>query len=285
SIATREPMHSPRVSAQWQMNRAPPSSATSAMWSGDRNPAGGECSVVNETISPVPSRSTGVIATGSRGQKGAGGATVSPHAGQREPWIVSIIATTPRDRDIPWVARDEVRPGSVSRHKATRLHTSCLVPSWRLEDRHPVVRCEPADRLRERDMRLHLPPLSAPRELPHALDDLREPRRRERVATRLEAARRVHRQPAVERGLAVERRAAGLPRRHQAEVLERHQLEDRERVVQLGHVHALGTDTRHRERRARRRSGGPEARERIAVAERERVHPLPDAGDSYRRAV
>src|SRR5205809_1800969 len=101
-------MRSPRVSAPWQMNRAPPSSATSAMWSGDRNPAGGECSVVNETISPVPSRSTGVIATGSRGQKGAGGATVSPHAGQREPGIVSIIATTPRDRDIRWVARDEV---------------------------------------------------------------------------------------------------------------------------------------------------------------------------------
>src|SRR2546427_3341511 len=76
-------MRSPRVSAPWQMNRAPPGSATSARWSGDRNPAGGECSVVNETISPAPSSSTDVIATGSRGQKGAGGATVSPHAGQR----------------------------------------------------------------------------------------------------------------------------------------------------------------------------------------------------------
>ena len=77
------------------MNRPPPSSATSAMWSGDRNPAGGEWSVVNETISPTPSSSTAVIATGSRGQKGAGGATVSPHVGQREPGIVSIILAGP----------------------------------------------------------------------------------------------------------------------------------------------------------------------------------------------
>src|SRR5438046_1294088 len=58
--------------------------------------------------------------------------------------------------------------------------------------RLPAVAAEPGDPP-ARDMRLHLPPLGAPRELPHALDDLREPRRRERVATRLEAARRVHR--------------------------------------------------------------------------------------------
>src|SRR2546422_10459107 len=94
-----------------------------------------------------------------------------------------------------------------------------------LQQGPPVVRRDPADRLRERDARLHLPPLGAPRELPRALDDLREPGRRQRVAARLEAARRVHRQPAVERGLAVERRAAGLSRRHQAEVLQRDHLE------------------------------------------------------------
>src|SRR2546422_3463328 len=170
-------MRSPRVSAPWQMNRAPPSSATSAMWSGDRNPAGGECSVVNETISPAPSSTTGVIATGSRGQKWAGGATVSPHAGQREPRIVSIIVT-----GSPGPPHSV---GGLSRG-ATRLHSACRFPSGGLQEDHPVVRREPADRLRERNARRRLPSLGAPRELPHTLDDLREPRRRERVAARLE---------------------------------------------------------------------------------------------------
>ena len=42
SIATREPGRSPFVSVPWQKNFAPPGSSTSARWSGEANPVGGE---------------------------------------------------------------------------------------------------------------------------------------------------------------------------------------------------------------------------------------------------
>jgi hypothetical protein len=42
----------PRVAVPWQKNRTPPSISTSAMWSGEAKPLGGEWSVVNESTSP-----------------------------------------------------------------------------------------------------------------------------------------------------------------------------------------------------------------------------------------
>ncbi len=67
-MTTMEPILSPRVSAPWQTNRAPPSSSTSAMWSGERNPSGGEWSVVNEITSPMPDKVVGLMDTGWYGQ-------------------------------------------------------------------------------------------------------------------------------------------------------------------------------------------------------------------------
>ena len=67
--------------------------------------------------------------------------------------------------------------------------------------------------MRERHAAVELTPARAARELPHALDDLRDPRRGERVTARLEPARRIDGQAPVERGVAVERRATRLARR------------------------------------------------------------------------
>ena len=64
SMATAAPTLRPLTSEPWQTKRAPPSSSTIARWSGDLKPAGGVCSVVNDTISPMPGRLSGVISTG-----------------------------------------------------------------------------------------------------------------------------------------------------------------------------------------------------------------------------
>src|SRR5919201_2439576 len=138
SMATREPIFTPRVSLPWQTKRAPPCSSTSAMCSGDRNPSGAACSVVNDTISPTPGSAAGVIATGWRGQYASGGATTSAHRGHREASIVSIMPV---------------------------VSPACF------EDGDPVVGGEPPDGMGERDAAVELAPLGAARELPHALDD------------------------------------------------------------------------------------------------------------------
>src|SRR5438093_3408759 len=111
------------------------------------------------------------------------------HRGHREAWMVSIIASQP------------------------------------LQHRHPVVGREPADRVRERGATFELAALGAPEELPHALDDLRQARGRERMTARLETAGRIDREAAIERRLAVECRATGLPDGDQPDVFERDQLE------------------------------------------------------------
>src|SRR5919204_5841671 len=91
SIETMEPMRRPRVSAPWQTKRAPPSSSTIAICSGERKPSGAECSVVNETTCPTPRTLVGVIGTGCHGHHGAGGATTASQRGHRDASIVSII--------------------------------------------------------------------------------------------------------------------------------------------------------------------------------------------------
>ena len=88
-------------------------------------------------------------------------------------------------------------------------------------------------------------PVGAAAELPDELDDLRDAGGGQRMAARLEPARGVHGQPAVEGGLAVEGGPPRLARRHEPGVLERDQLERRERVVELGDVDALGAEAGH----------------------------------------
>jgi len=152
----------PRVASPWQTSRAPPWSSTSAMWSGERKPAGGEWSVVKVTISPRPVRETGAIATGCHGQKRAGGTTAVPHCGHRDPWIWSITG------------------GGIPR-------------SGRFHEGHEVVGGEAADRLGQPDVRAHLAVGRLPRQLPDELHHLGDARGAERMAARLEPARRVHR--------------------------------------------------------------------------------------------
>src|SRR5439155_22809588 len=230
SMATHEPILSPWVLSPWQTSRAPPTRSTSAMWSGERNPSGGECKVVNETTSPPPITEVGVISTGWRGHQRDGGAATSRHSGQRE---------------------------------AAR----CSIMSARFQDRDPVVGAWPADRMGQRDVALDLAPGHAPRQLPHALDDLRQPGRREWMPPCLEPARRVDRQTPPQRRLAVERRRAGLAGREEPDVLERDDLERGKRVVDLGDVDPLGAEARHRECGARGHLGSPKARQALAVPE------------------
>src|SRR2546429_622613 len=99
--------------------------------------------------------------------------------------------------------------------------------SWRvfLHEGNKVVRREPADRVGQPDAARDLTLAGAARELPHALDHLREPGGGQRMATCLEPAGGIDGQAAVERRLAVEGDASRLARRHQPEVLERDQLE------------------------------------------------------------
>ena len=91
-METIEPMRRPRVSAPWHTKRAPPSSSTIAMCSGERKPSGAACSVVNETTWPTPRTLVGVIGTGCHGHQVAGGATTASQRGQRDASIVSIMA-------------------------------------------------------------------------------------------------------------------------------------------------------------------------------------------------
>src|SRR5437762_12024784 len=124
SMDTMEPMRRPRVSAPWQTKRAPPSSSTMAMCSGERKPSGAECSVVNETTWPTPRTVVGVIGTGCHGHQVAGGATTASQRGHREASIVPNMA---------------VRPAGG--------YSSCVF----LHERLHVVRGEPALRVREPD--------------------------------------------------------------------------------------------------------------------------------------
>src|SRR5438874_6786752 len=233
SMATMEPMRRPRVSAPWQTKRAPPSSSTIAMCSGERKPSGAACSVVNETTWPTPRTVVGVIGTGCHGHQVAGGATTASQRGHREASIVSIMAV-----------------------RAAGGYSSCVF----LHERHPVVRREPADGVREPDAARDLTLAGAARELPDALDHLREPGGGQRMAACLEPAGGIDGQAAVERRLAVEGDASRLARRHQPEVLERDQLERGERVMELGEVDARGAEAGHGERRARRVPRRPEVR-------------------------
>src|SRR4029450_3079292 len=185
--------------------------------------------------------------------------------------------------------------------------------SSRFYYRDPVVGPWAADRLRERDAAAYLSTWHASGELPDALDDLRQTGGRERMAPRLEAAGRIDRQGAFggrlaggarrrgpppleapgviagqasfERGLPVERRRPRLARREEPDVLERDELERRERVVDLGDVATLRPQAGHREARARGGPGGAKAGEALAVPEAERVGPLPDAGHAHGRSL
>src|SRR5437870_13122910 len=96
----------------------------------------------------------------------------------------------------------------------------------------------------ERDAALHLPPRYTPGQLPHALDDLREPGGRERMAPRLETAGRIDRETAFERSLAVERGRSRFSRRKESDVLERGELERVGGVVDLGDVDTRRDDPR-----------------------------------------
>src|SRR5882762_8520052 len=68
------------------------------MCSGERNPSGAACSVVNETTWPTPRTVVGVIGTGCHGHHVAGGATTAWHRGHREASIVSIMAVRAAER-------------------------------------------------------------------------------------------------------------------------------------------------------------------------------------------
>src|SRR3990172_5101084 len=92
-----------------------------------------------------------------------------------------------------------------------------------------------AERVREPDLRACDLALSrlAP-QLAHDLDRLRDARRPHGVPARLETTGGVHADPRVQRGLAVLRRVAAFPLRDEPEILDRHDLGDREVVVDLG---------------------------------------------------
>src|SRR5947207_510132 len=181
SMATMEPMRRPRVSAPWQTKRAPPSSSTIAMCSGERKPSGAACSVVNEITWPTPRTLVGVIGTGCHGHQVAGGATTASQRGHREASIVSIMVAGTASP--AWAVGGQRRLPT-----APKRPSSVLCSPLALQNRHKVVGREAADRVRERDAALHLPLAGAARELPHAFHDLREPRGRQRVAAALEPA-------------------------------------------------------------------------------------------------
>src|SRR3989442_7992975 len=99
------------------------------------------------------------------------------------------------------------RPGTVdtASPRWARSRATASRGSRRLDERYKIVRGQTADRQRQPDTRAHLAAGRPPRELPDEFDQLGDARGRERMAARLESARRVDGQPAVERGLAVER--------------------------------------------------------------------------------
>src|SRR5262245_53467321 len=282
SIATQEPILSPCVLSPWQTSRAPPTRSTSAMCSGERNPSGGESKVVNETTSPPPITEVGVISTGWRGHQREGGVATSRHRGQREAARCSIICSGGReaglDRGWPEIGAAWLRTPAQPSKWDSRFRSSLRGGSSRFEDGDPVVGARAADRLGQGDAAAYLPCRRSSRQLPDALDDLRDPRRRQWMAAGLEASGRIDRQAALERGLAVERGRPGLAGREEPDVLERDELERGERVVDLGDVHALGAEAGHREGGARSRLGRSEARETLAVPEGQRVGPLPHPG-------
>ena len=130
-----------------------------------------------------------------------------------------------------------------------------------LQQGHPVVGGEAADGVGERDTAADLAGARGARELPDALHDLREPRRGQGMTARLETSRRVDGQAAVDGGLPVQGGPAGLAGGHQAEILQRDQLEGGEGVVDLGEVDALGTEAGHGVGGRGGGLSGPKARE------------------------
>src|SRR5206468_2831078 len=153
--------------------------------------------------------------------------------------VVDVVDALDRDAG---PAAEPARLGAAPHDAGARLELQARLASrprlalpspLGLYDRDPVVRREAADRVRERDLAGDLALAATARELPHALDHLRQAGGGQRMAAPLEPAGGIDGQAPVERRLAVERRAAGLAGRHQAEVLERDQLERRERVVDL----------------------------------------------------
>src|SRR5688500_13073954 len=268
SMATGAPIFSPRTSAPWQTKRAPPSSSTMAMCSGDLKPAGGVWSVVKVTISPTPGSVAGAISTGWWGQYDAGGATTMSQRGHFDAAMVSIIWSGWRLHGSwrgwaglgaawlrsTWLGFDSGRP-------AAWLRSTCG-----LEEGDPVVGGEAADGVGEGAGGVgDLAAVGAAGELPDALHHLGQARGGQRVTAGLEAARGIDRPPALHRGVAVQRRAPRLAMGHEAEVLERDQLEGRERVVHLGEIDTLGAEPRHGEGLARRHPGGGERRQILAM--------------------
>src|SRR3990170_8781231 len=97
-----------------------------------------------------------------------------------------------------------------------------------------------AERVGEPDLRLvDLAAAALAAELAHDLHRLCDAGRSDGIAARLQAAGRVHADLRVERGLPVLRREAALALRDEPEVLHRHDLRDREAVVDLGHLHVV----------------------------------------------
>lgn len=142
--------------------------------------------------------------------------------------------------------------------------------------------------MRERDARaVHLAPPRAARELLDQFHDLRDAACAHGVPARFEPAACVHGQRAAEARCARDGRGACCAASEESEVLERRELEDRERVVHFRDVHVPRRAPRSLEGRARcgPRRGERRERERAAtVRERERVRRVPDGGDARRAA-
>jgi len=110
--------------------------------------------------------------------------------------------------------------------------------------------------MREADPRaLDLPRPGLAAQLVHELDDLAERGRPERFALREQAAARIHRPGAAQRGRARREQRGLLTRGTQIELLVREELARRVGVLALDDVEVVGTDARFGVRVARRESG------------------------------
>lgn len=116
-------------------------------------------------------------------------------------------------------------------------------------------------------------------ELLDQLDDLRDARRAQRMTLGLQTAGGVDRHLAVDLGLALARSQMAGAAREEADFLGLRNLQDLERVMQLGHVDVLGTDARHLVRHLGAQADGQQIRRDLAVGDHVRVGRRTDARD------